>query len=88
MNVTAALPTPEAYEPPAEPEKYHDAPPCPICNGTDLGVGMWCDDAGEYDAIECQACLCSAPASVWMARAEIAAGASPALYRPGAGGTG
>ena len=45
-----------------------DAPACPFCGGTQLTVVEWCDETGEYPAIECRLCLGAAPARVWPIR--------------------
>ena len=59
-----------------------NAPPCPICRSTDLSVVPWSDDCGEFDAIECNRCMCSAPATIWMNRMEIQNGADIRFFHP------
>lgn len=58
------------------------APPCPICRSTDLSVVPWMDGEIEYDGIECNRCLCMAPASVWLNRMEIQNGADIRFFHP------
>lgn len=44
---------------------------CPFCGSNDLSVVAWCGDQGEFDAIECNKCLGSAPwAGGWNSRVE------------------
>ena len=45
-----------------------DAKPCPFCGASNLSVVLWCDDDGEFDAIECDECKGAAPADVWNKR--------------------
>jgi hypothetical protein len=45
-----------------------NAPACPFCGSTQLTVVDWCDETGDYPAIECQLCLGAAPARVWPIR--------------------
>jgi len=45
-----------------------NALPCPFCGGENLSADVWCDDTGEYDAIECNTCLGAAPAHQWNNR--------------------
>jgi len=52
-----------------KPSPLSNARPCPFCGGQSLQVTPWWDDSGEYDAIECQGCLGSAPAVTWNRRA-------------------
>lgn len=63
-------------------ERYENAPPCPVCRSTDLSVVEWADDAGDYDAIECNSCLCCAPAPIWMAMREIQNGVDVRIFHP------
>jgi hypothetical protein len=51
-----------------------DAPARPFCGGTQLSVVDWCDETGEYSAIECRLCLGAAPARVWPIRCRGEAG--------------
>lgn len=42
--------------------------PCPFCGSENLSVMFWSDDAGEFEAIECNDCLGAAPADKWDQR--------------------
>lgn len=52
----------------AQPTDLENALPCPFCGGKELNIVLWCDDDGEYDAIECDGCKGAAPADAWNQR--------------------
>lgn len=47
-------------------------PDCPLCHGAKLSLVDWYSDEGEIDAVECDACLCAAPLTSWLARGDAA----------------
>lgn len=67
--MTAEMP---AYETVREPDQapLADAKPCPFCGCNNLSLTLWCDDDGAFDAIECDSCKASAPATTWNDRNE------------------
>jgi len=48
-----------------EREALNGKKACPFCGSNNLSITPWFDDSGEYDAIECQNCLGSAPYHRW-----------------------